>query len=200
MAKRSGVGVLLAAATWLVLLGLAAVGYRFFLHPTVEKRLHRQTGSSSQYRHDVRVAVDSFSGYCLLRSQALGDRLKKQGIRLTIKDDGADIPGRLQAMKDGDVEMAAFTIDSLLLAGAEAGAFPGSMVLIIDETRGADAMVAYEQAVPTLDALNDGSARIVATPASPSEFLARVAVANFNLPALPANWLSLTVSPVHCTA
>ncbi len=189
VAKKSGVGILLAAVTWLVLLGLAAVGYKYFLHPTVEKRLNRQTGSSSQYRHEVRVAVDSFSGYCLLRSEELQSRLKKQGIRLAIEDDGADIPGRLKAMKDGDVDLGVFTIDSLLLAGENAGVFPGSIVLIIDETRGADAMVAYEQAVPTMDALNDPAARIVATPASSSEFLARIAVANFNLPELSDNWL-----------
>lgn len=179
----------MAALTWLVIIGLAAVGYKYLLHPTVEKRLHSRTGSSSQYQHEVRLALDSFSGYCLLRSDALGERLKKQGIRLVVEDDGADIPGRLKAMRSGDIDLAVFTIDSLLLAGAESGSFPGSMILVLDETRGADALVAYEQAVPSLDALNHADARIVATPASPSEFLARVAVANFNLPALPDAWL-----------
>ena len=124
-----------------------------------------------------------------MRSDEIRERLKREGIRLTLKEDGADIPNRLAAMQRGDVDLAVFTIDSLLLAGANAGSFPGSIVLIVDETRGADAIVAYEQVVPSLDALNDTSARIVATAASPSEFLARVAVANFNLPDLPHDWL-----------
>jgi hypothetical protein len=40
------------------------------------------------------------------------------------------------------VQLAVFTIDSLITAGAKAGDFPGSIVLVIDETKGGDAIVA----------------------------------------------------------
>jgi flagellar motor protein MotB len=52
---------------------------------------------------------------------------------------------------------------------------------VIDETIGADAMVAYASAVPNIDALNRADARFVVTPASPSETLARTVLANFDL-------------------
>ena len=84
--------------------------------------------------------------------------------------------------------MAVFTIDSLLSAGARAGDFPASIVLVLDETKGSDAMVAMQSAVKGLEDLNDPSARIVLTPNSPSEFLARVVMAHFDLPRLPAQW------------
>ena len=38
MPKKSGVGLLLAAAMWLVILALAAIGYKLLLHPTIEKQ------------------------------------------------------------------------------------------------------------------------------------------------------------------
>ena len=70
--------------------------------------------------------------------------------------------------------MAVFTIDGYLAAGQELGEFPGTIVAIVDETVGADAIVAFEDDVPSLTSLDDRSARVVLTPASPSEFLARV--------------------------
>jgi ABC-type taurine transport system substrate-binding protein len=189
VAKRSPAGILMAAVIWLVIAGGLAAAYKYFLHPRLQGRLHQQTGSESRYRQEVRLAVDSFSGYCVLRSEVLRSRLQRQGILWSVVDDGADIPGRLRGLRDGDLEMAVFTIDSWIAAGAKAGVYPGSIVLILDETRGADAIVAYREGVPGMDALNQSAARFVATPDSPSEFLARVAVANFQLPALPSDWL-----------
>jgi outer membrane protein OmpA-like peptidoglycan-associated protein len=189
MANRSPIGLVLAALVWLVLIGIAAVAYRYFVHPSVEKKLERETSSPSPYRHTVTVALDSFSGYSILRADALQERLKPKGIRLQFEDDGADYGSRLRALRDGDADLAVFTIDSLVKAGAALGSFPATIVLVIDETRGADAIVAYQQSVPSLEALNDPSAAFVLTPDSPSEFLARVAVAHFNLPDLQDDWL-----------
>ena len=83
-------------------LGALAVAYRFWVHPQLSSRLRSATGSSSQYRHDVVVAADSFSGYCILRSDLLRDELKTRQIRLTVKDDKADYAGRLRALRKGD--------------------------------------------------------------------------------------------------
>jgi outer membrane protein OmpA-like peptidoglycan-associated protein len=57
--------------------------------------------------------------------------------------------------------------------------------MMIDESNGADAMVAYKQGVPNLNALNKSDARFVVTRDSPSETLARVVMASFQLPELP---------------
>ena len=104
-------------------------------------------------------------------------------------EDEADYDARLSALEDGDVEMAVFTIDSLIMAGAKLGRFPASIVMVIDETKGADAVLAYEEGVKTVQDLNSSDAGFILTPSSPSEFLARVVKSHFNLPDLGRDWI-----------
>lgn len=189
MNEKRSKGCLIAAAIWFVILGLLAVAYRYLVHPHLAGRLEQATSGTSQYKDEIVVAADSFSGYCLLRSEALKEDLKRSQIRLVVKDDKANYRGRLESLRDGEVQLAAFTVDSLIMAGARMGEFPGSIVMVIDETQGGDAVVAYQSGLASLQDLNHGSARIVLVPNSPSEFLARVVLAHFNLPGLPSQWL-----------
>jgi outer membrane protein OmpA-like peptidoglycan-associated protein/ABC-type taurine transport system substrate-binding protein len=188
MSERRAKGCLLAAVLWCLILGVLAVGYKFFVHPYVSQKLKTQTGSSSQYKHEIVVAADSFSGYAILRSDAVKQDLKGKQIKLTLRDDKGDYSARIKALQAGKVQMAVFTIDSLITAGAKLGDFPGSIVLVIDETKGGDAIVALKSAVTNLQDLNSANARLVLTPNSPSEFLARVVIAHFNLPNMPEKW------------
>lgn len=185
---------MIAVVLWILILGGIASVLRFFVMPEfrAKKRdaLALQTGSGSQYRHHVRLAADRFSGYCILRSSALQNRLQSAGIKLSVEDDGADYMARIKALQKGDVQMAVFPINSFIQSGIALGEFPASMVYIIDETVGADAIVAYKDAVPSIDALNRSDARIMLTPDSPSELLARVMIASFNLPELSSDkWM-----------
>ncbi len=189
MSERRSVRIIVAAGMWCVIVAVLAIAYRFLVHPYFEVRLENNTGSSSQYSDEVTIALDSFTGYSVLRSQRMREQLKLREIRWTVKDDGADYNDRINALRDGRIQMAAFTIDSFIAASAKIEEFPGTIVLILDETKGADAMVAYKSAVGTIQDLDDASAKIVATPNSPSEFLARVVLAQFNLPRMPSQWL-----------
>jgi outer membrane protein OmpA-like peptidoglycan-associated protein/ABC-type nitrate/sulfonate/bicarbonate transport system substrate-binding protein len=182
-------GCLIAAVIWCVILALLGAAYKFWVHPHLSKKLKEATGSTSRYKDELVLAADSFSGYCVLRSDAFKQELRDRGIKLSVQDDKADYAARLDALRSGKVELAAFTIDSLITAGAKAGDFPATIVLVIDETQGADALVAYQQSVGSVQDLNDPSAKIVLTPNSPSEFLARVVLAHFSLPRLPENWM-----------
>ncbi|MFH2002698.1 MAG: phosphate ABC transporter substrate-binding/OmpA family protein [Planctomycetota bacterium] len=188
MADKKVTGYLLAAALWIVLLGILAMATKYFVMPYFEDELEDETGSESRYQYEITVATDSFSGYSILRSPVMKSQLKGQGCKLTVHDDQADLESRMEALSDGDLQMAVFTVDSLLTLGARYTSFPGSIVMIIDETKGADAMVAYRGAVDSLQDLDDPKARIVLTPRSPSEFLARTVIAHFNLPNLPDRW------------
>ncbi|MDA1273458.1 MAG: OmpA family protein [Verrucomicrobia bacterium] len=188
MSDRRAKGLLLAAVLWCVILAVLGASYRFLVHPYLQAKLRGTTGSDSLYKDEIAIAADSFSGYAVLRSEQMREELKAKHIKLTISDDKADYPARLKALREGKTQMAVFTIDSLITAGAAAGDFPGSIVLIIDETKGGDAIVARKDTVKSLQDLNDSNAQIVLTPGSPSEFLARVVVAHFNLPKLPQKW------------
>jgi len=195
MAERSPKGILVAVILWVFILGGMAAAVRYLVLPKFQDKKRRslteQTGSEGKYKHSVRLAADSFSGYCLLRSPELASRLSREGIKFTVEDDGADYVRRLEALADGDVEMAVFPVNSLIQCGARLGEFPASIIYIIDETRGADAIIAHKESVTGIADLNSPDARIVLTPDSPSEFLARVMIASFSLPELPeTKWMT----------
>jgi hypothetical protein len=186
----SSVRWIVVAGVWLVLVGAAVGAYKLFFAPRRQAELVTQTSGDpgdSPATDRVRLAQDSFSGYAIFRSEALRQELSARGLGLEVVDDRADYAARIRALRSGEAPLAVFTIDALVKASAELGELPGTIVLVLDETVGADAMVAYQQAVPNLDALNRPDARIVATPDSPSETLARVVMARFRLPELPAD-------------
>lgn len=189
---------------WLVLLGLGVVAWKLLFVPArraaeeqqqksdyeareAERRKKlEEAGSASRYRHQLNLHLDSFSGYAILRSSEFAEELGQHGIRLNLHDDGADYNARIKALQSGDAQVAAYTIDALIKSSAELGDAPATIVLLIDETAGADAIVAYKAAVPNVDALNRPETKFVLTPSSPSETLARVVMSRFNLDQLPA--------------
>ncbi|MFA6011401.1 MAG: phosphate ABC transporter substrate-binding/OmpA family protein [Desulfobacteraceae bacterium] len=189
MSDQKTKGILVAAVMWVLIIGILSVAAKYFILPYFEKDLLDDTGSESAYKHTVTLAADSFSGYSILRSPVMKKELKALGIKLDIKDDNADYDARMEALSKKDVNMAVFTIDSFILAGSRLGNFPATMVMVIDESKGGDAMVAWKNAVSRVEDLNNASAGIVLTAHSPSEFLARTVIAHFNLPLLPEKWL-----------
>lgn len=132
------------------------------------------TSSSSKYAESYTLCYDSFVGYAPLVSarmlQNLGDN-HQIGIQLI--DDQADYEGRAENLRNGDCDIAVMTIDADLVTGDKLGEFPGSIVLVLDETRGADGYVAFKDAVPNTTALDNQDARLIGTGNSPTETLGR---------------------------
>jgi len=188
MGNRRAKGILLAALIWLIIAGLLAVAAKVLILPYLKKELDEETGSESIYQQEVTIPADSFTGYCVLRSPLFKKLLREEGVKVRIVDDNAAYEDRMKSLDRGDAQMAVFTIDSFIQAGAKLGKFPATVVLVIDETKGADAIVAYKESVKSLQDLDHTDASIVLTPDSPSEFLARTVIAHFNLPNLPAGW------------
>lgn len=189
MSEKKSKGCLIATVAWCFIFLILAIAYKFLVHPYFSQKLTEETGSSSRYDHEINVAADSFSGYAVLRSPFLKKWLSDKQIKLNVVDDGADYSGRLKNLEDGNSQLAVFTIDSYLNAGIRNGSFPGSIILVLDETQGGDALVAHESSFKSIQDLNQPSTRLVLTPDSPSEFLARVILAHFSLPKLADDWL-----------
>jgi hypothetical protein len=134
------------------------------------------------HRHPrLELALDAFSGYCVLRSSEFKRRLRNQGYWLHLRDDGGKYQERLERLKSGQTPLAVFTVDALINTSAALDSPPAQIVLVLDESRGADAMIAYRQALPNIDALNKPGVKIVLTRDSPSETLARVVKNRFDL-------------------
>ena len=175
-------GKLLAVCIiWLVIIAALAATYRWVISPSRKDNLRDLTDSDSRYDFQVSLSLDSFSGYAVLRSPEFRKQLQRKRILLDLVDDGADYGKRIRSLTDGDTQMAVFTIDALLKVTSDLDDLPATIVGVIDETRGADAMVAYKKAVPNVDALNAPEMQIVLTPDSPSETLARVVMTHFGL-------------------
>ena len=171
-----------AAVIWLLIAGGVAVAAKYYLYPNWKMKVVSSTGSTTQYaKGQVTIAADSFSGYAVLRSDFFKDRLKGEGIKVVVEDDNADYTARAKALKEGRVDMAVFTADSLIATGAALGDYPGTIMLVIDETSGADAIVGFENGVSKLEDLNNPATKIVLTRNSPSEFLARVVMSHFSV-------------------
>ncbi len=173
---------------WIVISAALAVSFKYLVYPKIKGKLVGETSSESQYRQEIKIAADSFSGYCFLRSDALQKLFKPAGIKITVVDDQANYEERTRVLMSNKVQMAVYPLDALIKTGTMIGDFPGTVVMVIDETKGADAIVSYKSAVASLEDLNDSKARFVFTPDSPSEFLARIVIAHFNLPDLPKKW------------
>jgi flagellar motor protein MotB len=188
---------------WLFFIVVAAMSYRWIFKPKADqaeaeskdkakKEVVVATGSEARHKHAVNLALDSFSGYALLRSEAFASELSSRGIKIDLVDDGAAYKKRLQSMQAGEVQMAVFPLDALIKASAELGDMPATIIALIDESLGADAMVANSKTIPNIDALNDPSTKFVGTADSPSETLGRVVVAHFNLQRMaPDPWEKL---------
>ena len=173
---------------WLVVLSVGVLVWKLLFAPVRQAAQDRDrqdklqgAGSPSRYRHGIDFHLDSFSGYAILRSEAFARELSGRGIRINLHDDAADYGARIRALQSGEAQLAVFTIDALIKTSADLGELPASIVAVVDETTGADAIVAYKSQVPNIDALNHAETRFVLTPASPSETLARVVMSRFNL-------------------
>ena len=196
-------GKLLALCiVWLMIAGIAAVAWRYVVvggkeraKASQQQEILNQTQGTSQYDFDVKFGIDPFSGYAVIRSPEFRQQLQKKKIEVSLIDDGADYNKRLHELENGSLNMAVFTIDALVKASATLGDTPAVIVSMIDETRGADAMVADKSSIPNLEAMNHPDTRFVLTPDSPSETLARVVMNDFSLNKLADNPFVMTGGP-----
>lgn len=201
--------ILAIVLVWSVLLGIIALSYRFIVAPFFaakeEQSIEQQkeealkaTSSDSRYTYQIQLGLDSFSGYAILRSNDFAEELANRKIKLILNDDSANYPQRLNDLKNNKIQFAAFTIDAFIKTCSEAkidlNEIP-SIVSIIDETRGADAIVAYKSTFPNIDAMNQANVKFVTVGNAPSETLAKIVTTNFGLNKLSKDFLSLQSSP-----
>jgi outer membrane protein OmpA-like peptidoglycan-associated protein len=189
--------MLVGMGIWLFFIFIAAVGYKYFVAPKRQesqqqaekdkrKDVITNTSAQSRYKSHVKLALDSFSGYSVLRSSQFSDYTSQLGVQIDLVDDGADYDKRLAALKSGDVQMAAFTLDALIASSATMGDVPATVVAVIDESNGADGMVA-NVLYANLDMLNDPGTKFVLVPNSPSQTLTQVVRHYFKMDRLSAN-------------
>lgn len=168
---------------WLVILSIGVMLYRLWYVPTVAKKEEQKqkevidaTSGDSNYTQHIKIGLDGFSGYAILRSSDFNQQLRSLGIKVETVDDGADYDKRLAALASGEMQLAAFPVDALLKASAKAKSMPATIIAVIDESRGADAVVAYKERYPSVESLNTAETRFVLVEGSPSDTLTRMLI------------------------
>ena len=154
--------------------------------PHVDRWRQKEASDAKAIKGKITIAVDDWVGYFPFRSARLKKEMLNEGYLLECIDDKADYPARMKSLANNSVNLAVATVDSFVLNGF-AEKYPASIVTVIDESKGGDAIVAYTNEVVSLDALRDNrSKKIAFTPDSPSHHLIKVAGVDFDIPFLRA--------------
>lgn len=168
----------------ILLLGVVIiVGIKMAL-PHVQDWMQKSTSDATKTKGKITIAMDNWIGYFPLRSPEMKAAMRRNGWLLFTEDDKANYAQRMERLKNGEIDFAVATVDSFIL-NAEQFGFPGTIVMIIDESKGGDAILAVENKVPSLDALKGKKGiRVAFTPDSPSHHLAKAAADHFSVPEL----------------
>jgi outer membrane protein OmpA-like peptidoglycan-associated protein len=170
-------------------IGILAIGVilltgGYFARNWFAERADRSTSDASGVKQTLRIGVDNWVGYLPLCSKELRTRMHAAGFRVQCSDDSADYAARMKRLRQGEIEFAVTTVDAFLLhAGKEK--FPGSIIMVIDESSGGDAIVARKDRLASLDELKTKTGyRIAFTAGSPSEHLLKSVAVHFDVPPL----------------
>jgi outer membrane protein OmpA-like peptidoglycan-associated protein/ABC-type nitrate/sulfonate/bicarbonate transport system substrate-binding protein len=168
----------------LVILGMMAISAYKYLRPMFEESQQKQTSDAKDIKGKITIGVDNWIGYFPLCSQEMRKRMRRSGYNLQCVDDNADYATRMQKLRDEELEFAVATVDSYILNGSPLN-YPGTIVAVIDESKGGDAIVAWKGKLNNLDDLKTKSHyKIAFTPGSPSEHLIKTTAVHFDVPNL----------------
>jgi hypothetical protein len=155
--------------------------------PVLKSRVQQQTSDAKDLKGKITLAIDDWIGYYPISSGRMKKAMRSEGYMLDIANDGGDYPARMKKLREGELDFAVVTVDSYILNAAPLD-FPATIVAILDESKGGDAMVAYTNVVSSLDSFKSFTAqtmpKIAYTPASPSQHLLKAISSHFNVPAL----------------
>lgn len=178
---------------FVIVAAIAMIGFFFFKENEEEKQLTQLENEAIQdeiikksltdagrFKGVLKVGLDNYLGYYPLRSNYLKSEMLQSGYQLDFQDDGADYHKRINKLESGELDFAVFTVDSYILNAAPR--FSGHVVMVISESKGADAIVVKK----SIAKVNDIKS-ITATLGSPSHQLIKASIIDFGLEDLKQN-------------
>lgn len=165
----------------IVILGILGILIFKLIGPMLAEQFTYGTSDAKNVKGEVTISLDSWIGYFPFQSPVFKKLMRDNEYKVTVIDDEANYPLRMTRLKKGETDFAVCTIDSYLLNGVQED-FPATIVAIIDESKGGDAMVAWKEKVDSIDTLKATSdLKIAFTPASPSEHLLKAIGVHFGI-------------------
>ncbi|MDH5477731.1 MAG: phosphate ABC transporter substrate-binding/OmpA family protein [Nitrospinota bacterium] len=167
-----------------LLLGMAAMIGFYYLSPMLLEQKQVQTSDAAHEKGSITIGMDNFVGYFPICSPDMKKRMLASGYLLRCVDDKANYNQRMAALKSGELNFAVGTVDSLIFTGPRHG-FPGTIIAVLDESKGVDAIVARDDEVGNLDDLKTKTdLKIAVTPDSPSSHFLKAVGVHFGIPTL----------------
>ena len=174
----------LKGAIALLILGVGVIVAIKFIQPYFEERYKYKTSDAKATKGKITIALDNWIGYFPFQSPVFKKLMREAGYIIEVENDDANYEERMQKLKDGDIDFAVATVDSYLLNAAPKD-FPATIITVIDESKGGDALVAWEDKIKSLDKLKTyPDYKIAFTPSSPSEHLLKSIGVHFGIPEL----------------
>lgn len=168
-------------ALLIFVLGVAITGIWRLVQPMIADIEQASTSDASGKKGTITIGVDGWVGYYPLCSPEMKKRLYQSGYGLKCVDDSADYDDRFKKLKKDDYQFAVATVDSYLLNG-EPYDYPGPIISVIDESKGGDAVVAWNNKISSLDDLKTTTDyKIAFTPDSPSHHLIKAIASHFDI-------------------
>lgn len=151
----------------------------YFVRPILDAKKKSATSAVGEAKGVIRIGGDKYAGYFPLVSDEITNRMLIDGYRMEYIDDSGDYKQRIDKLYDGQLDLAVFTIDSYLLNG-ELKNYPGSIITVLSESKGSDAVIAEKSTISSLDYLREHPDTPIAfTPDSPSHHLLKTIGVHF---------------------
>lgn len=168
----------------ILFLGIFVIAGAKYLLPVLQDKQSTETSDAKATKGHIIIGVDNFIGYFPLCSPELFKRMRQQGYLMECQDDGADYASRMSKLEKNKINLAVATVDSYVLNGVKEN-YPGTIISVLDESKGSDALVAWKDKVANLDDLrNNKSVSIAYTPDSPSHHLLKALAVHFDIESL----------------
>jgi outer membrane protein OmpA-like peptidoglycan-associated protein/ABC-type taurine transport system substrate-binding protein len=164
-----------------IILGSAGMLVFYFVKPLLNKQEQFTISDSGKTEGSITIGIDNWVGYIPLCSKELRQRLHNAGLLLQCEDDQANYAERMKKLRAGKLDFAVATVDSFILNGA-AEDFPGTIIMVIDESKGGDALLAHKSKLTKIEDLKSKKDwKIAFTPSSPSEHLLKAIGTHFDV-------------------
>lgn len=179
-------------ASTLLAVGLCVITIYKFIQHDLEDLRYADASDARATKGTITIGVDNWVGYYPLCSKEMQRTLRQHGYLLECIDDQANYAQRIKHLDQGRIDLAVATVDSYLINGKQHN-FPGTIIAVIDESKGGDAIVANSNSITSIDQLKAAqNINIGLTANSPSEHLLRAVTSHFDIRAIKQNQLAVT--------
>jgi len=165
----------------IVITGVIVMSAGRYALPFFEDMFQRNSSDAKDTKGKIHIGYDNWVGYFPLCSKEMKKRLRQKGYMLECVDDKANYKERYSKLKSGELDFAVGTVDSYIING-DSYDYPGTIVAVLDESKGGDAIVALKSKINSLDDFktNEGY-KIAFTPDSPSHHLLKAISVHFDI-------------------